>query len=282
MSPIKRNVGFGLVAACLVAGGLGLQKWFRDDRTAARAAATVEKSGTSANPPSSPLRMLERLGQQNASIRPIMDSSLEVGLRFNAAAELADATLSPSELGLLLDYLQTPLSTDAAGEQVARALRNDVLNALRDNNADASMVIPRLVAMAQDPAQDAGLRDYALQHLGAWLPRLVPMHHDLADAALRRALADPAETYAGTALIALHDLQSRRLLTKAFAPKDECRRIAADTRYSSASRVTAMAIASELGLDDASLTDVARRWAADPDSPTTARRVAAVFLKNHP
>jgi hypothetical protein len=173
--------------------------------------------------------------------------------------------------------------SDAAAADRERALRNGLLNRLREHSRHAADVVPVLVSQAKNPAQDPGLRDYALQHLAAWVPALDEAQRAQAIPALMEALDEKTATYAGTALAGLNDLAKRGLLKDPFDSAEEARRIALDVRAGVLSRLTALSLATELGVQDDDLVALARGWSA-PGSPVPegARRAALAFLKIQP
>ena len=86
------------------------------------------------------------------------------------------------------------------------ALRNDVLNLLRNQRNVPEGLVGLLLGIAADGGRDPALVDYAFQHLGA-------LQHDIDDDAVRtrvraafvRAAKDVGRPFAGTALYSLAD-----------------------------------------------------------------------------
>jgi hypothetical protein len=216
----------------------------------------------------------------NPELRVVADPSATLPARFDAASRLLAASLADAALKEVIGFLRSPLPADYFAAERERALRNGLLNQLREHGGHAPSLVPALVAMAADPSQDPGLRDYALQHLAAWMPALDAAERAQAIPALQAALRQPAATYAGTGLVGLHDLAARGLLPEPFDAVAEARRISLDERMSVFSRRTALALAAELGVRDDDLAILAKRW-AEPRSPVPegARRVAQNFLK---
>ncbi|MBR4188439.1 MAG: hypothetical protein IKQ55_00575 [Kiritimatiellae bacterium] len=72
-----------------------------------------------------------------------------------------------SLLALLLALPGAARGGDAVRE---RAQANDAMNALRQAAAAGDASVPdALLAVARDAARDGGVREYAVQHLGAWM-----------------------------------------------------------------------------------------------------------------
>jgi len=215
----------------------------------------------------------------NPLLQVIVDSARELPTRLAAVGQLSSAPLPQETLKETLTYLATPVSDEPAVAERERALRNELLNMLRLDPARAAVAVPALVRQAADTDQDPGMRDYALQHLAAWVPGLPVDEKKQAVLALQNALKDPEGTYAGTALLGLDDLSRRKLLTGNFDTGAEARRIVLDDQYNILSRLSAMALVSELHVQDAALETMARRWTDTPSLPLGARRAAEAFLR---
>lgn len=215
-------------------------------------------------------------------LRAVADPGVSLPARFDAGARLLSQPLPPSVLAETIAFLGSPVPDDAAALERERALRNGVLNGLRAHSGHAAALVPALAVQAADDAQDPGLRDYALQHLAAWVPALDETGRAQAIPALQTALQERTGTYAGTALLGLNDLAKRGFLPEPFDAAAEARRLALDDGVSVLSRLTALALVVESGVveDDEDLTDLARRW-SEPRSrvPEGARRTAQAYLK---
>lgn len=210
----------------------------------------------------------------------LADADQRLPLRLDGVNRLLAQPLTETELTEMIEFLTSKMPNGDALVERERGLRNHLINRLREHREHRVALVPALVAQAANPQQDPGLRDYALQHLAVWVPELDETSKELAIPALQNALRESDSTYAGTALVGLNDLWQRGLLEKAtFDPATEARRIAQDDRVNVLSRLTALALASELRLRDDALVDLARRWSAPTSSvPEGARRAAQAFL----
>jgi len=196
-----------------------------------------------------------------------------------AIDELFKVPLPPVTLVDVLTYLGTPVNDDIPSAERERALRNQLLNALRQGAAYAQIAVPSLVRQAANSKQDDGMRDYALQHLAAWVPTLPPEEKQAALRALEAALLNPTGTYSGTALIGLNDLARRHYLAANFDIGAESRRIVLDEKYNMSSRLTALTLVAERTAADPAVVTLARQWADSPYIQLGARRAAEAFLR---
>ena len=135
--------------------------------------------------------------------------------------------LSAGDVAALMSYAASGKGTLHPAREAA--LRNDVLNLLRDQEPVPTGLPGLLVDIVRNGRHDATLVDYAIQHLGA-------LQRDLRDVEMvrrvRNALFDAAsgieKPYAGTALYALSDARAmtdaesgrlRRLTSVACSPR---------------------------------------------------------------
>ena len=211
-------------------------------------------------------------------LKVLADVGTKLPERFAAVERLLATPLSAGVLTETIAFLQSPVSPGT--EERERALRNGLLNSLREHTGYAEVLVPALAAQAADEAQDPGLRDYALQHLAAWVPDLDEAGRTQAFTALQDALSEQTSTYAGTALVGLNDLSRKGLISGSFDAAVEARRLALDAEASVLSRLTALALAAELKIDTAELTALATHWSQPASGvPEGARRAALNFLK---
>ena len=213
------------------------------------------------------------------SMRIISDPARSLPQRLAAVDELFNAPLPPAALVDVLTYLGTPVVDDIPAAERERALRNQLFNALRQGPAYAQIAVPSLVRQAADPQQDDGMRDYALQHLAAWVPTLPPAEKQVALGALEAALLNPTGTYSGTALIGLNDMARRNYLVTNFDIGAEARRIVLDENYNISSRLTSLTLVAEREAADPAVETLARQWAESPYIQLGARRAAEAFLR---
>ena len=216
---------------------------------------------------------------EDPTLRSVADAGERLPVRLNEVSRLLSRPLTALALAETIEFLQSPVPTDSAAIERERALRNSLLNRLRDYPEHAASLVPALATQAADATQDPGLRDYALQHLAAWAPKLDDAMRAQAFPALLAGLQQRDGTYAGTALVGLNDLAKRGFLLGDFDAAAEARSIALDEGADVRSRLTALALISELGGKDDELARLAGVWSAPGSSvPEGARRVAQAYL----
>ena len=228
--------------------------------------------------PSSPSEVVKTT---HPGLRVVMDQGCDLPLRLATVKQVFAQPLSQPELGEVLAYLVSPLADDLPAAERERDLRNQMLNALRRDVRYAAVAVPELVSQAADKEQDEGLRDYALQHLAAWVPNLPPAERAAALGALKAALKNPLGTYAGTALLGLHDLAQGNNLDPDFDINREARRILLDEKYTIESRLSALTLVAERPAADPAVEALARDWLGASYLPLGARLAAEAFLRKN-
>ena len=155
--------------------------------------------------------------------------------------------LPKEDVAALMDYLAS--TKDAMRVERVAALKNDVMNLLRNQEPPVEGLADALIAMFDGGAHPPAVLDYCIQHLGA-------MQGGLNDTARRRVLAVLAmaaarkgQSYAGTAL---YSLAADRCATS--AQNAELKRLAlamcaADSNP--AARIAAIQLAGEHGYAEA-------------------------------
>ena len=172
--------------------------------------------------------------------------------RIRAAHSLGD-DLDSEEIGALYSFLKSPAGAEEKGANGLHALKNDILNVLRQQSVPAPGLADMLIGIYRDLAQDGVMRDYAIQHLTTWYDQ------DAADAPgtrekIRAVLHEATEektTIAGTALLGLHRLSAA---DPAFDQEKISRlalRLACSDDTLAATRITAVQICAERGLREA-------------------------------
>ncbi|MDR1283971.1 MAG: hypothetical protein LBK99_24610 [Opitutaceae bacterium] len=221
------------------------------------------------------------------SILPVVtDNEWPYPERHAAVNELAAVPLTPELLDACFDYLRSPVPQKEEDAVFERAVRNDMLNVLRTRTLETLELVPVLIGQAADPAQDTALRDYALQHLSSWAPRLPEKEQQMAVDALRETLMSTELSYAGTALLGLHDMSTRATRMVPVPDVDlpaEAIRIATDEATGLHSRIGALALCNQMQVRDEKLAALARNWTTNKTLPEPARRAATAYLstRNH-
>lgn len=187
-------------------------------------------------------------------------------------------SLSPQDLAALIVFLQEgqPLEhLAAAGE---RALANDILNLLRNQEPPIPNLAEILTEIFVNEELDVVIRDYAVQHLGAWHPKAPAQDHPFIIDALMAALDQTDSSIAGTSLLALRQLaesdgaMDRHVLAKRAAD------LARDPEVSQLSRITALQVAADLGSEV--LVPLASAIVLDHKNPYPLRLSGIAALKH--
>jgi len=152
-------------------------------------------------------------------------------------------------------------AADASGERVAA---NEAMNELRRVAAEGDGVPETFRAVALDEGRDGGVREYAVQHLGAW--GRSGRERAKAEAMLWELAEDPV---AGTAaVLQLHHAGGPSLKGRpAWTELLERRMARPDLR--DAEKATLLAVAAESGVREA--LPRAKEWAADAESVVLLR-----------
>jgi hypothetical protein len=207
---------------------------------------------TPAPPPARARQPLD-LARVPASVLPVLDTRLEFWSRM-AVVHALGQELSPQELAPLHDFLRTPETGEGKTRSGEQVLKNDLLNALRQQSTPPVGLGKLLMEIAKDPDQHEVMRAYALQHLQASYAYLTDEDSPIRGteperAELRQtfwdALKDPSPTVIGTALLCLHRLS---LDNSEFDPERisaTALQAASDERGASGVRTTALQVCAE-------------------------------------
>ena len=136
----------------------------------------------------------------------------------------------------------------SAGIEEERFLKNQTMELLRNQATNLVDLTGTLISISQDPEQDDGVRDYALQHLAQWHGK-APDPQKVEDG-LWTATDDKESTRAGTALLGLlHITEDRQGDTKKLEQKAV--EVAGDAAVSELSRIGAIQVCGRLKARDA-------------------------------
>lgn len=162
--------------------------------------------------------------------------------RLNAVHQLPDR-LSQAQIQQLQNFLTQP-----SGELGEAALKNDLLNMLRAQSRAPQGLTETLLTIYRDSRHTALMRDYAIQHLGAWQLQSPPSSS--IRQTLWQACDQTGNSIAGTALLALYRLRNH--LSSAERQRLGQQALAiAGKGASPLSRLTALRICGELELREA-------------------------------
>lgn len=192
-------------------------------------------------------------------------------LRLKTVHGLQAATLTDAQAVYLRAFVADPVIPEGLTIQQVRALKNDVLNVLCLYPGGEAATAATLRALYADESQDAGLRDYALQHLVSLSER----DPSLGWSAHWSAIDSSNTALAATALLHLSLRQTQSALTSPERThlKAAALRLAADTTANAPARTTAIQVCGQLKLTEA------RSLAAElarSDQGSMPLRIAAV------
>lgn len=203
--------------------------------------------------------------------RIIVSSEFRYPERIAAVRELGD-NLTTEEVKALYQFLLSLPDSEARLHQY-RAIKNDILNRLRNQKVPLEDLLEVMVSMFLNLDQDAAVRAYALQHIRGWYPRASYAERPEILETLLQGIKEVDGSIAGTALLGLHYLEvtfkatSRRDLTTLAVE------IARNKNYSDLSRISAVQVATER--DSTELFELVKVWSLD-SSASYPRRATAI------
>ena len=136
-----------------------------------------------------------------------------------------------------------PAETDRAG---LNWLKNDILNALREQQTPPAGFTQLLIGRYRDSGQDLVMRDYAIQHLVLWYDHGAPNAAERAD--IRALLTESAAAsgpVAGTALLGCHRLSQNDPAFETGAIDQLALQLAKSAGTDNATRLTAIQVCAE-------------------------------------
>lgn len=151
--------------------------------------------------------------------------------------------LSARDLQKLAAFLVHP-----SGEPGEAALKNDLINMLRAQSTPPKGLGHTLLSIYRDGQHSPLMRDYAIQHLGAWYP--LAQHKHIIRQTLWQACDQTGNSIAGTALLALHRLASKSYPVDREKLAQAALKVAR-SQGSPLSRLTALRICGELQIREA-------------------------------
>ena len=175
--------------------------------------------------------------------------------RYKAVQKLDDK-LTPGAMKALYTFLHKDIKTEKMKRLEINAIKNDIIVKMMDQKKHPVDLAGHLVDLYYDKNMDSTIRDYALQFMGQWLPRVsdkddrTAVIKALFDAMDEKKLSNP-----GTALIALKscvnepDVDAKRVRDAAYS-------LVVDENATDMIKTTALQIAASLG--HPKVVDVAR------------------------
>ena len=142
-------------------------------------------------------------------LQTVVNPSANIVERISAVHAL-DKNLGTDDLRVAYAFLRHKPDASEKNPAGLRYLKNEVITALRNQAVPPPSLTQLLTSIAADPAQDTGIRDYALQHLSCWYEEGAADSIEAKDE-IRHVLKSVAESeteIAATALLALHRLSA--------------------------------------------------------------------------
>lgn len=197
--------------------------------------------------------------------------------RTAAVRGLGDA-LDSAEITALYQFLLKAPPDRRMTRDADRAVKNDLLNLLRNQSTPPGGLTNVMVAMFEDASQDAAVRDYAVQHLLAWYDDAPAEEHPVILEVFADGLQETASSIAGTALISLAALGEEELAAAGLEIDigGAALGIVESEAASDLARVTAIQISAEENAGG--ILDAAEEWALDPSASYPCRLAAIAAL----
>lgn len=190
-----------------------------------------------------------------------------------AAINQLGSNLSLAERNVLYAYLRDTSEEKWLRPGQSFALKNDILNALCEQEQPPSELTGFLAALWRDFSQPLVLRDYALQHLAPWFSKAGVSDREQIIRELIAAARDTRQSYAGTALLALCLISQEEPTAEIPALAGQIQQLITDPTGNLLARISAIQLSGELGIEQAG--DPVQRIAVD-DTQDTGLRLAAI------
>ncbi len=232
-------------------------------------------------------RILESTGAEDAESPLPLNAALDLEGDVPFAERLAYIHSLPDRIPLhvsesLAAFVADPREPTSLTRSQLLALRNDVLNVLRQQEDFRESLQELLQELAADPARDITLRDYALQHLAAQIIDHSPSAADDGNSAQwashRTAIRGEDDSLAATAM--LHFLSAARRGTLSSEDQSELAAAALRLAFNESthphSRATAFQVCGRLSITEAR--DPALTIAASDDQSFPLRIAAIATL----
>ncbi len=225
---------------------------------------TITTTGKpSANlPPSSEAEAPDRPLQEEApeSMRKILDENAPFNERLSLVNHLS-RNLKEDERRALYHFLKR-----GENNENNHVLKNDIINALRDQESPPTELTGVLLDIFYDKSQDMTMRSYALQHLRPWYQM-----ENMKDPAIVKAFNDGADEHsteiAGVALLAMsHLAEKNEPGFDSGTVAEKAAAIANDSTAYELSRISAVGVCGRLG--DKSVLPTIRETVANSTSVT--------------
>jgi hypothetical protein len=175
----------------------------------------------------------------------------EMGDRIEAVHQLGN-NLTSFQVAALAVFVNSPVTDGAKDAWGLYAVKNDILNVLRAQTTPPADLTRLLIGMYRNRAQDAVMRDYAIQHLSVWHERddvVSPAERKSIRTVLNEAVREN-NSIAGTALLGLHRLAVDLTPSDANELDRIALHLAQSAETETATRLTAIQVCAERGLKE--------------------------------
>ena len=190
-----------------------------------------------------------------------------------AAVRSLPRPVSEADRGLLYRFLLAPPEERSVRSR-ERAIKNEILNLLREDPTDPEALTATMIAMFEDANQDEAVRDYALQHLRSWYPYAPDHLRDRITTTLLEGFLEADTSMPGTSLISLHSLEKQEgVAVPEIDVTAEALRLVHSRDADVRSQITAMQVAADRSAGEVMST--AAEWALDPEAGYP-RRLSAI------
>lgn len=206
----------------------------------------------------------------------IVSSPVQNFPRRHAAIQALSNNLSEPEIRALSSFLLSHPPEDEAERVHDRVIKNDLLNRLREQNTQPVGLAALMIAMFEDTEQDDAVRDYALQQMRAWHDQVPLEERPVLLGSLSEALKETKGSMAGTALLALRELEKAEGTEKWTEVTEAAIAMINDEAASDLSRITAMQVVVEERPEE--ILSLAAEWASDPGASYPRRLTGIAAL----
>jgi len=188
-------------------------------------------------------------------------------------------TIDPADRKALIEFLQDTVRPAGLKGSEWVALKNDIMNVLREEAVFQAGLTGELMGLIQDQQQHVVMRDYAMQHLSMWEERLREREEHNTIRKIRafqfESMAETRNSVGGVSMRALY-LAHRRWngLNEAQLNrlKQTALEIAGDAHAAAENRMVALQVCGDLGM--AEVIPTASQWAFE--SRSIPLRLAAI------
>lgn len=251
----------------LMAAAAGLWTWFHQTPRPARTLSQPPASTEVVQPPkvapanaphmvtlgNQPVRV-SRSAADWTAVQMILDTQAAYEQRIKAIASLSGISPSPSEWKALQQFLLQPDPLDR--DQLGQVIKNRLMDVLCEVYPPPEGLGNILVQIYRDSQQNEVVRDYAVQHLGAYFEQISAqpdsaVAQQTAQDVLWEAANETSDSVGGTALLALKRLSQESSGIDQGKVAATALQMAQDNNAGELTHITAYQVCASLGVGDA-------------------------------